>query len=654
MKKILLIAFLIFTINSFGQEASYRAFTGTMTGTNSYSVTVNAILSNTLLNNREVQCSTPNVNSGASTLKVNGMAAYPIVLNGAALIAGDIPANQLLAFRFNLSLLRWELQRSGSGAGTVTSVSATSPLSSTGGSTPTLTITQSGTGSNGYLSSTDWNTFNNKWGITGNSGTTAGTNFLGTTDNIDLIFKRNSVSSGRIGVTNTSFGVSALNSSTTGLDNTAVGVSALAANTTGDENISVGKESLLNNTTGDYNTAIGFRSMYTNTTGFDNTAIGWSALKLGNGHENTAIGDQALFTNSTGDRNVALGFAAGFYETGSDKLFIDNRLRSNEADGRVKALIYGVFGTTVASQSLTINGQVKINDGTGSTGYVFTKKADGFGEWQAPSTKWTAVGNDIYNNNSAGVAVGSGIAFPLASQMFINAASGRTGLEIATANSLALSLLGMQGGADIYNFSGASFGTKIYSAGDGLIVQSLGTGATVSSPGLVFRAQNVGTLSANSTDVGISFQDDRILNGKTATGNFLQITRSNAATGPLFTISNNGTDLIEATYDGKIIQNGLYQYNTNVIVADDGTIDLPAGVHGWGYIQTATSTTLDGAINFRFDGNAVVTQTNTGDALNAAVADTDTKICVFDNGTSVRIKNRLGGSRSLFIQIYHN
>jgi len=48
-------------------------------------------------------------------------------------------------------------------AGTyVTSVTATSPLSSSGGTTPDISISQATTSTNGYLSSTDWNTFNNK------------------------------------------------------------------------------------------------------------------------------------------------------------------------------------------------------------------------------------------------------------------------------------------------------------------------------------------------------------------------------------------------------------------------------------------------------------------------------------------------------------
>ena len=46
--------------------------------------------------------------------------------------------------------------------GTVTAVTASSPLFSSGGNTPNITIQQSSGSQNGYLSSTDWTTFNNK------------------------------------------------------------------------------------------------------------------------------------------------------------------------------------------------------------------------------------------------------------------------------------------------------------------------------------------------------------------------------------------------------------------------------------------------------------------------------------------------------------
>ena len=49
-----------------------------------------------------------------------------------------------------------------SGFGSVTAVTGTSPISSSGGASPDISISQATTSTNGYLSSTDWNTFNGK------------------------------------------------------------------------------------------------------------------------------------------------------------------------------------------------------------------------------------------------------------------------------------------------------------------------------------------------------------------------------------------------------------------------------------------------------------------------------------------------------------
>ena len=61
--------------------------------------------------------------------------------------------------------------------GTVTSVTGTSPVVSSGGTTPAISMPAATTSVNGYLTSTDWNTFNNK-----GSGTV--TSVSGTTGNI--------------------------------------------------------------------------------------------------------------------------------------------------------------------------------------------------------------------------------------------------------------------------------------------------------------------------------------------------------------------------------------------------------------------------------------------------------------------------------------
>jgi len=49
-----------------------------------------------------------------------------------------------------------------SSGGTVTSVTATAPLASSGGNTPDISIPAATSSQNGYLTSTDWTTFNNK------------------------------------------------------------------------------------------------------------------------------------------------------------------------------------------------------------------------------------------------------------------------------------------------------------------------------------------------------------------------------------------------------------------------------------------------------------------------------------------------------------
>ena len=69
--------------------------------------------------------------------------------------------NQVLQTDGTTGNLTWATL--GGGSGTVTSVTGTLPISVlTGTTTPAISITQANTTTNGYLSSTDWNTFNGK------------------------------------------------------------------------------------------------------------------------------------------------------------------------------------------------------------------------------------------------------------------------------------------------------------------------------------------------------------------------------------------------------------------------------------------------------------------------------------------------------------
>lgn len=224
---------------------------------------------------------------------------------------------------------------------------------------------------------------NNVWSLTGNAGTVAGTNFLGTTDNVDLLFKRNDSVAGLVSTNNVALGYNALKlGTTTGLGNvaigtdalrtstvsnlntavgwnalkkntasghTAVGFQALAENTTGGFNAAFGQGTMRSNTTGKNNTALGEAAMEQNTTGDFGTAVGTNAMQnfntfgeynsalgenalrfMTSGSNNTVIGASSMYSFTSGSRNVTLGQAAGVGLTsGNDNIFLGNGVAPN-------------------------------------------------------------------------------------------------------------------------------------------------------------------------------------------------------------------------------------------------------------------------------------------------------------------------------------
>lgn len=101
----------------------------------------------------------------------------------------------------------------------VTTVTASSPLSSSGGTSPNISMTQSGAASNGWLSSANWNTFNNKmdaWGVRTQSGTGGGTiQYLTSYSNVLDFYNGSGITisrpSGTLGITITATDASTTN-----------------------------------------------------------------------------------------------------------------------------------------------------------------------------------------------------------------------------------------------------------------------------------------------------------------------------------------------------------------------------------------------------------------------------------------------------------
>ena len=163
------------------------------------------------------------------------------------------------------------------------------------------------------------------------------------------------------GTANMGIGSFALQDLTSGYNNTAVGHSVGTEITEGFSNVGVGHSALVTLTTGDENTAIGAGTLY-DCNSNKNTAMGYISLSnITSGDTNTAVGYRAGYTNTTGSRNVFLGSDAGYYETGSNKLFIDVFPRDTESNARDTALIYGIFDNSVANQKLYLNaGSVEV------------------------------------------------------------------------------------------------------------------------------------------------------------------------------------------------------------------------------------------------------------------------------------------------------
>lgn len=153
----------------------------------------------------------------------------------------------------------------------------------------------------------------------------------------------------------------------TGLYNVAIGSSNLYS-TTGNYNVALGHNAGRYITSGADNIVMGYRAGYTVTTGADNIHIGCRSgygsgggnrsKNIGIGYEtlfsdtvgsNIAIGYKAGYSVISGTGNLFLGQSAGYNETGSNKLYIDN---SNTAT----PLIHGDFSTDDA----TINGDLHV------------------------------------------------------------------------------------------------------------------------------------------------------------------------------------------------------------------------------------------------------------------------------------------------------
>ncbi|MBL0357168.1 MAG: tail fiber domain-containing protein [Chitinophagaceae bacterium] len=348
------------------------------------------------------------------------------------------------------------------------------------------------------------------WALTGNSGTSLATDFIGTTDNQALLFKVNnkrfgffdtngSIAIGDLagsynyahnniaigskalffngsisnlvavgdsalynngtgalagdGVKNTAIGSKALFSNNTGSENTAIGYQTLYSNTNGDNNVAVGKEVLRLNTTGSFNTAMGSNALGKNISGISNTALGYSAsLNNTTGFSNIALGTLALYANTTGYSNIAIGTNALSKNILSyQNISIGDSSLFNNGSGNINPNGEASYNISIGYKTLYNNTSGYYNVSIGNeAGYNITTG----GGNTALGTE--ALGQNISGNNNTAVGAGSGVSAGnlLNTTAIGNAARVNASNKVVIGNSDVTSIGGY---ANWSNFSDARF-----------------------------------------------------------------------------------------------------------------------------------------------------------------------------------------------------
>jgi trimeric autotransporter adhesin len=201
---------------------------------------------------------------------------------------------------------------------------------------------------------------NEGWRTKGNAGTDTSVNFVGTTDNMPLLFKVNNTQAGLINpntLGDVSFGFESLAKHKNAFGgNVSLGTRAMYNDTSGLYNVAIGNSALFHNTNKEDNVAIGSGAMY-------NNGLGLSNSDPTKGSANTAIGAAALQNNRRGSGAVAIGSYSAFSDTaangiiaiGRAALYYNKYIGLNEASGSIYSGLVGINNLAIGDSALFNN-----------------------------------------------------------------------------------------------------------------------------------------------------------------------------------------------------------------------------------------------------------------------------------------------------------
>jgi len=444
------------------------------------------------------------------------------------------------------------------------------------------------------------------WLLTGNSGTTVGTDYLGTNDANALEFKVNGQKSGYIDYATpfgSFFGYQAGNINTT-IDNTGFGYRTLKLNT-GTDNTAVGFEALLSNVGGSDNTAVGSGAMIVGATSANSSALGYDALYFNAGSNNTAVGYQALESNTSGINNTAMGVQAAFTSSGGANqisAFGTYALKNNLA-GSNTAIGFSAGVTNTAGSTNTFLGSVA-DENAGTYNNVTAVGANAY-----VGASNTMVLGAIFGLNGGSADVNVGIGTNVPSQkldvnngniLISNGAIGSDGATVGqlqlqgTSTGLSTFQAGAQGATN-YNYT---LPTTAPAAGDVLSVSAYAapnvTLQWTSEPNSLIAVKIItANTAATVFDAGTTWILFKVIGGGGAGGGVNYVTGAGCITAPLAISDLAGAGGGAGGYsEGYVtgLTGGVSTYAVAIGAGGTGTAACDAPVAGNGGTTTLTLT----------------------------------------------------------------